>query len=436
MPARRAAAALATALVLLPAPARGDFSEPSPVTEPVGGPRVFVQATDLGGATTYAVVEVVGGEPLLTLRRRAADGSLGPTHPVAAMPETRSVLDIAVDDDGDGMVVWDQNPFEPGNTAYLHGQRFDADGPVGPVLDLTPADHWVSDGRVAMTPGGRAVVSWSRYEEPSYGTAPYARWVSRTGELGAVHRLGDVPDAPAPWIAVERSGRTTLLWTNRSHLYARRLTDDDGLTPLRRVRERDHRYEFIDPTDVGVDRHGRITASCTRWTPNTSLVPGESNARELGCWLRIDSRLRLVDEDRRFTPHGEPIDRTMLGVAPDGTAVVGWQRNYFEGAFVRTLDRRGRLGPVHRVADGGLHDVALSRDGDGVVVSTGLDGAGHYSRVRVTAVRDGRLGRTTQVGRNDYDTGHLYADPLPRGRSIVSWGEVLEGSRVMVVTGR
>lgn len=431
----RAAAVAALPLLLLPAVAHADFSRPSAVTEPTGGPRIFVQATDLRGATTYAFFDVVEGQGTLMLRHRSPSGALGPAHPVAAVPETRSVLDVAVDDDGDGMVIWDQSPLDPGNTAYLYGQRFDADGPVGPVLDLTPADHWLSFGRVAMTPGGSAVVSWSRYEEPSGGTAPYVRRVFRTGELGQVHRLGDGPDAPAPRIVVERSGRTTLLWLNRGHVFGRRLTADDGLTPLRRVRERDRRYEFLDLTEVAVDRDGRITASCTRWVPDRAATPVDDE-REVGCWLRIGPRLEVVDQERRFTPRDETIDSTTMGLAPDGSAVVGWQRNYFEGAFVRTLDRRGRMGPVVKVADGGLHDVALSRDGDGVVVSTGLDAEGSYSRIRVTRVADGRLGRSLQVGRNDYDTSDLHADPLPRGRSIVSWGEVLEDSRVMVVTGR
>ncbi len=78
-----------------------------------------------------------------------------------------------------------------------------------------------------------------------------------------------------------------------------------------------------------------------------------------------------------------------MAVAPNGTAVVGWQRTYYQGAWVRALRPDGSLGPVTKAATGGMGTIALRGNGDGIVTSTNLDTKGSYRIIRVTRVVEG-----------------------------------------------
>jgi hypothetical protein len=130
--------------------------------------------TDLDGDTVITWSHSVASYTLVLYSRLLRrDGSLGPVHrlgPIEAAdvfhPEPSPAPGLAVDDDGDGVVVW---PSEPEASHFITwARRIRRDGSVGPKVMLR------DDGRpnaVGMTPTGRARV----------GITSRAQLVLRTG---------------------------------------------------------------------------------------------------------------------------------------------------------------------------------------------------------------------------------------------------------------
>lgn len=416
--------AVTAILCLIPlSPAEADYGRPRAVSPSGVHAEASDQATDRQGDTAFAFAS----DGNFNLRIRKADGRLLPIRVVAPIEQTWSVYRVAVDRDGDGVVIWDQLPDAGGG--FLYARRFSRTGHLSPVRQVSPDSHWANDGRVGVRPDGGAVITWTKITDAGY--RPYERTLSSGNGLGAVRAVGKGPDAGAPWVVVEDSGRTTLLWTNEA-LLARRVARDGSLGPPHVIRRLAYEGEQLLPNELGVDRRGVITVACTRWT-RTTAIP--DNSKQLVCLLRISPRLRLMERVRDLTSKRTTIDHAGIGVAPSGAAVVGWQRNYYEGAVVQRVTPDGALGPRVRVADGGLGGIALTGNGDGVVTSSGIAKDGLHRIIRATPVVDGRLRRTVRVGVNDYDTTYLRAAALPRGRVLVAWAEELDQAQIQTVRG-
>lgn len=249
--------------------------------------------------------------------------------------------------------------------------------------------------------------------------------------MGPIQRTGRGPDAHAPLIAMERSGRATLVWTN-GKLLARHLSPSGDLSPLRTVRRPAREDEFLTVTEVGVDRRGIVSVACNRRSPNTLFLP-EDDSYVRACMLRISPRLRLLDRVRTLSPRDVKVDDggVRLGVAPSGRAVVGWQRRSFDGAWVHRVGRGGTPGRPIKVGTGGIEQIALTGDGDGVVASTNRGSDGLYRIIKATQVRDGRIRSGEIVATNDADTRQVFASLGAEGRAVLAWEEVLEQRFVM-----
>lgn len=407
------------------APAEGGYSRPQSVTPSTVPASAADQATDQQGDTAFAFVS--DGQFKLLIRK--ADGTVLPVRTVASIDQVWSVNQVAVDRDGDGVVIWDQLPDIGGG--YLYARRFSRTGRMSPVRQVSPNAHWVNGAEVGVRPGGSAVITWARITDAGY--RPYLRTLGSGNLLGPVRTVGKGPNVDPPLVLVEDSGRTTLVWTNET-LLARRVAADGTLGPLHVIRRQAFEGEQLIPDDVGVDRRGVITAACTRWTRNTAIPPNQ-NSRKLACLLRISPRLRLMGRVRNLTDKRTAIDGVGIGVSPSGTAVVGWQKNFYEGAVVQRVSPAGRLGPKIAVASGGLADIALTGNGDGVVTSTGIAPDGDHRIIRATRVVDGHLHRTERIGINASNVEYLRAATLPRGRVLVAWNAAGTPPGIQVVKG-
>lgn len=387
------------------------------------------QATDAQGDTAYFFT--LGTQPATTfdLRIRRADGTLLPVAEVAPLPtDARARMRVAVDRRGNGLVAWEQVPIGSDEHPRVMGRPFTSDGALGPLVRVTPVDHWAAGVEVAVQPGGTALVTWTRVIDNGY--EPWMRLVRPDGSLGTPRRVGDGPDAGAPLIAMDARGRATLVWST-THLYARHVSPLGRLQRTVRVRKApSHDLRFV-PHAIGIDGDGRIVGVGTRWTRNTATYPDDDNSRELTGWFRIDEHLRLMEPVRLIAPRTETIDHVEVAVARSGDAVVGWQRNYVAGSFVRHVRPDGSIGRARRVADGGLLDVALGADGDGVVVSTGPGADGHVSEVWSTPVTNGRFGTSRRVGVSDWDVTYADAAIVGPRRGLVTWAESLGDARIL-----
>lgn len=406
-------------ITVLAGTALGAFNRPEPVTPNGSNASHQVQATDRQGDTTFAWL-ADGGVRLRVLR---ADGSLTPVRTVATIRNAISILRLAVDDDGDGVVVWD----DVDSTATpLYARSVTRGGRLGSVRMVAPSTHNVRNAQVAVQPRGRAVLTWNRLNDSGY--SPWARTLGMDSGLGRAHQVGRGPNADAPAVDIDRTGRALLAWANNGEVYVRRLTRSGTLGPTVRVL-RDLRADGLSPVHVAVDRDGDALVTWLR-------VQGLANE----AWGRLVSRgLRPRGKARMLSRRGQLAVQTEADMDLQGDAVVTWHVNYYAGVFARSIRRDGTFGPIERLGNGGLgaDPVALDSDGDGGIAWAGYrDGV--LKAIRLTRVRrSGTFGRTVTVGVNGGESTRITLDAAPSGRLTVAWEELpYEGAHILAVRGR
>lgn len=208
------------------------------------------KAIDREGDTAY----VFAAEGNLNLRIRRRSGRLLPIKVVSPVEPTWSVLEVAVDDDGDGVVIGDQIPetTAAGLKGYPYARRFSRNGRLGRVVQVSPDSHVAAYGaQVAVAPHGRAVITW--VHNRGWGYKLFGR------KLGRAHRLG-VSAGSAAARCRRASHRDGAQWQGdaglgRRHLYARRVYRNGGFGPKRLIRRA--KYDTQGPAPC---RHRRRPA--------------------------------------------------------------------------------------------------------------------------------------------------------------------------------
>ncbi|GIJ44103.1 hypothetical protein Val02_09890 [Virgisporangium aliadipatigenens] len=115
---------------------------------------------------------------------------------------------VAVDADGDAVIAY--RPVFNRSTAGLRARWFAADGTLGPVLAVAPADHSVTFySTVDVDLEGDAVVAWSRHTRGVL-TDAYARTIPRTGAPGPVTAFGQ---GDRPRVALDDDGDGIVTFT-------------------------------------------------------------------------------------------------------------------------------------------------------------------------------------------------------------------------------
>jgi hypothetical protein len=135
------------------------------------------------------------------------------TEPVAVDTPTGEISGFAgqsvgVDADGDAVIGY--RPVFNRSRAGLRARQFAADGTLGPVLEVAPADHDVTFfSTLDVDQEGDAVVAWSRHTRGVL-TDAYARTLSRTGVLGPVTTFGQ---GDRPRVALDDDGDGIVTFT-------------------------------------------------------------------------------------------------------------------------------------------------------------------------------------------------------------------------------
>ena len=421
--------------------AAGPDAAAVPTGTPVSSPSdvgAWAQATDRQGDTAFVFASGPGGLGTIGFRIRRADGSLGPAVDAVTGITGFTTLLVAVDADGDGALVWDD--ARPGDQTgwVVRARRFTRSGALGPVVDLAPPDHAAYGPTLVVRPDGTAVVAWSRDSgDPQVGFVPYLRTLDTDSRLGPVLQPGPGPNGLYQ-LAAERDGDVVLVFSEQRAIKTRRLTPEGRLTTKRTV----YRWTSFDEKGrlegLAVDRRGVATLVFTRWRPlpPTPIPPPGGSTYERGAVLRIAPDGRPAGRPQWFMPDGADYDGLRLGVAPDGTAVVGWQQNYYQGAWVRRLSSGGVLGPAHRIASAGLHDIVLRRNGDGFVTGSGRGPDGLHRAVRVAKVVDGHVRPSRKVAVAETEAHLVHGALLPGGGWLAGWLAGISPGQVRVITGR
>jgi hypothetical protein len=332
-------------------------------------------------------------------RIKPASGSMGaiktlsPEGAVSAWPQ------VASDDDGDSVVVWEQE-------SWIVARRISASGAVGPLVTLSPGR--AMSAAVAVEPTGRALVIWNAIDG---GSQTMGRYFGKDGLLGPVLALsGGAMDQPA--IAMDRAGTAVAVWTDMFERVVGRRIRPGYVSPLRVVASPVSGVTYARVA-VGVDRDGDATITYRR------ARTGEMPRIRARLWSRTDalsSVLYVSPSAHNATFY------SALATDLDGDSMVVWSRttsNTLTEVYGRRISRTGALGTITRLGVGDRPAVTVDDDGNGLAVwhSPGPP----YEATQVYARTVSRGGVFASAERLSSDGRVPRTDSSPGGRFSVIW---------------
>jgi hypothetical protein len=402
---------LLTGMVALAPSASASFTPPSSVS-PSGYDSFSPQVSfDRQADAMFVWVRESHDYPhpqVVQMRSRSYLGAWGSTITVSSSGAVRNPR-IALDDDGDGIVVWQGYD---GAKWRVNARRVSRTGTLGALKVLSPAGVTATGTDVAIDSDGDAIVTWAE-QDATGASRPKMRRYTRTGELPAAVLLASSPTwAEPPAVAFDREGDAVLVWTNNNVVQARTLSAAGTLSSLKTVSGN------VSPNDrhfgarVTVDRDGDALLTWKHWT---DLALTEQ------VWGRWLSRSGTVGSVRQLTPssHTRFSNYSIAGDL-DGDMVLTWDLFPSKYLYARTISRTATIGPSVQLSTyGRLHTVRLDDDGDGVVVYEGQGINGSVGSIRARRVSQSGTFATSQV------IAESGVSPVtavsPGGRAIVGW---------------
>ena len=217
---------------------------------------------------------------------------------------------VAVDADGDAIVVWTR----------LHGRviaeaaRISAAGVVGPVVELSPAGEDAAGAQVAIDADGDAIVLW--YRSNVGNLRVLGRAIPAAGTLGPVLRLSRPPaNASQPRLGVTSGGDGYAVWVGsdgaNSRAQGRAIDTAGNLGPI---------AQPIAPARTRASRESTSTISATL-SPSGPERSAPTPASRAGRSPPLARRARSRRSRRRERTRSCPRSRSAAG---NGVAV--WAR--------------------------------------------------------------------------------------------------------------
>ncbi len=332
-------------------------------------------------------------------RRRTAAGALGPILTLSPLGSSSAWPQVASDDDGDSMVVWEQD-------GRVVGRRISSAGALGTLRTLSSTS--AGNPSVVIDPLGRALAVWS---EMDAGFRTVGRFIYGDGTVGAEFTLGSgAADQPA--VGIDRTGNAVVAWTEGiDRVVARRVKP--GVLGARTVFTSTYSNVSYGRVSVGVDRDGDAIISFLR----------HKDGERSQLWARRWTRTGAIGGVLGLAPSTDTLTYYhALGTDLEGDSMVIWSRRTSQtqtDVFGRRIYRTGALGAITRLGVGDRPAVALDDDGNGMAVwhSPGppYDANVVYSRTISTAGGFGGGVRLSLDGRVPR------VDSSPGGRFTVVW---------------
>ncbi len=351
-------------------------------------------------------------------RRVSATGVMGPTLTLSAKGADAHTPQVAITADGRAVVTWDRSD---GTHRRIQAREISPSGTVGPVRTLSSGTVDASTARIAMDPAGDAFVVWSSSDGAS--ARIQGRTITAGGVLGATRNLSQGPGmSTSPQVAVSADGHALVAWqlddgtTNR--VQARRLALDGTRGPLRNVSA-----AAVDASapEVAVDPDG--DAVLTWISPNgihSSVMVRQMSADDV-----LGSKIHAISG---FGSVGPGSGRVALDA--DGNAVVLWHHAGNPGASeyvrIRRLSASGVLSSIRGLGDADVvQSGGIAVSADGALVAVWEEWETHLNAT-VLWVRhlnaDGSLGRRRSLATT---TGASPMSPAvsgaPGGATQVTW---------------
>jgi hypothetical protein len=168
-------------------------------------------ASDMEG-DALAVWERLDGGLRIQARARSAAGTLGPLQTLSAAGQNALDPQVAIDADGDAVVVWRRLDEGAVPGVRVQARARSAAGVLGPVQTLSAAGRSAERPQVAVDADGDALVVWRRGDDG----AVQARARSAPGALAPVQTLSPAgQNAVEPQVATEADGDAVAVWGRR-----------------------------------------------------------------------------------------------------------------------------------------------------------------------------------------------------------------------------
>jgi hypothetical protein len=170
---------------------------------------------------------------------------------------------VAVDPDGNAIVVWHQSD---GTRYNVWSNRYTPSGGWGTPVPVETDDTGDAGGaQVAVDPNGNAIVVWLQFVPQPGGRIHSDLWSNRytpSGGWGTAVLVGPLAqgDAAGPQVAMDPNGNATLVWVQTyvaNVIWSRRYTPSGGWGPAVSI---DSSTWPVYGLDVVVDRDGNATA--------------------------------------------------------------------------------------------------------------------------------------------------------------------------------
>lgn len=371
---------------------------------------------DARGATTFAWLRRTGGGGRVVLRRRSADGTLGPLIDASTPGEHAANLRLAVAASGRAVVVWSVR----GRTgpSQILARALPARGPLSPVVTVTAtARRNIPPPQVLVDASGDAVLVWTQFAG-EIGSVMARRWPAG-GELGPEVDISATASDAAfhdPSVAIDADGDALFVWESligkRVAIVARpwpRSGAPGAITVVSKAPEYvEAPHVVLAPDGSGIVAWGGQPpdrGSVYLWVRRRSATGELGPRRNLkigdyhpGIALGVDGTAYFtgsydIDPDGEvraatLSPSGdittteEPFTydhQTVQIAARPGGALLAWSHHDAASLFARTLSNAGALGPPIRVSPPSRRTrqpaIAVDRAGGAQVVWIGDRGA-------------------------------------------------------------
>jgi hypothetical protein len=372
--------------------AAGSFSETQWATPARQGAELAGIATDAAGDAAIVWQETTPGSGFdrIRLRWREADGTVRPVQTLSTLGADTFGPDVAVDPAGNAYVTWVE-VASGGVTGVVRVRRRAADGTLGPTETVSPASGVQPRAtRIVADKAGNAIVAWEGLSSGVISVRTRRRDVS-TGQWSASQRLSYLDgNAYGLDLAVDEDGNATYAWLfdpgTSSGIHVRRRKVDGTLSAIQaisgQVADSEAGRLFESPR-VAVTPTGAATVSWTR------LDSGGNRAVEARR-RRPDGYLSAI---ATMTDPGVNAFAPRIATDAGGNATVVWAAYNGEGgygAYARRRSISGTLGPVHSLAPLPVDvlgtTVGVDGTGNALVAWTGfVEGSGRRIQVRRVA---------------------------------------------------
>jgi hypothetical protein len=233
-----------------------DLSPVLTLSEPGDSATYARVAVDNSGNAVVVWYRAIGPHYRVQLRTRAAGAGpgLGPIETLSLAGQHSATPEVAVDADGDAVVVWRSHD---GANYRIQLRRRYADGTLGPVQNgVSLAGQNAFNPQVAVDPDGNAVIVW--YAREGRNWRIQARWHHLFGLWKPVQTLSAAgQDATAPQLAVDRHGNAVVVWQRNDgtndRIQARTRFANGALGPVQNLSAAG---ENAEQPQVAADRDG------------------------------------------------------------------------------------------------------------------------------------------------------------------------------------